>query len=304
LHHLTGSNLNDRTSIELATQQLAHVDARMHRIFSLYWLRDETCTNIAEHGYVGVTCRPKDRETEHRRRQRFPPGFVMDIIFTGSQPECMERERTLRPEPGIGWNLAVGGPWGFRYGHSEETRKKIAETSKQRSEYHDIGDRMRGKKQSPEHTAKIRAALTGKKASAETREKLRQSHLGQKLSDEHRAKIGAANRGRKFSPETIEKIKAAQGNRTPEHREKLSASQRGRKRNPESVEKAAAARRGKPWSEAARAAHAGRRWSEETRAKMADHIKSLADAKRGKPRSPETIEKIRAAAARKRLAAP
>lgn len=287
----------------MADEAIAQSDTRQQRIFVLYWLRDETCTNIAEHGYVGVTCRPKAREADHRRKQRFPPDFVMEVIFSGSQPQCMEMERALRPSPGIGWNLAVGGPGGYRYGHTEETRRKIGEASRRQTGRVNIGDRMRGQKQTPEHLAKRIAALTGKKATPETREKLRQSHLGYKPSAEHRAKIGAASRGRKHSPETIAKMTEIQRNRSPETRAKLSAAQRGKKKSPEAVANAAAARRGKPWSDAARAAHAGRKWTTEHRERMASHMQRLADEKRGNPRDPETVAKIKATAARKRLMA-
>lgn len=287
----------------MADEALAHIDGREQRQFVLYWLRDETCTDISQHGYVGVTCRPKARESDHRRSQRFPADFVMEVIFSGLQPQCMEMERALRPSPGIGWNRAVGGPGGYRYGHTEETRRKIGEASKRMKGRHDIGEYNRGKKHTPEHCAKISTALTGRKATPETREKLRQSHLGYKPSAEQRAKMSAASKGRKHSPEAIEKMKAAHGNRTAEHRERLSSSQQGKKLSPEHIAKIAASRRGKPWSEAARAAHAGRKWTPERREQMAAHMLRLADEKRGKPRSEETKDKIKAAAARKRLLA-
>jgi hypothetical protein len=89
--------------------------------------------------------------------------------------------------------------------------------------------------------------------SAETRAKLSAAHLGKKrepFSPEHGAKIAAAMRGRALSPEHRAKISAAHLGKTisPETRAKLSAALRGRKRSPETCARMSAAHRGRKQS--------------------------------------------------------
>lgn len=275
------------------------------RAYCLYWIKDETCADIREHGYVGVTGRLRARERDHRKTGRFPSGFVLEVIFEGLQPECLVLERALRPHPGIGWNLAVGGPGGYRYGHSEETRKKIGFAARNISEVtrEKIGAAHRGVKRSPEHCAKISMALTGKRASAETKEKLRAAHLGRKLPPEQREKIGAARRGRRHSPEAIAKMSERSRNMSAETRQRISDAQRGVKKSPEFIAKVSAARRGKPWSEAAREAHRGKhKWTEERHARMAAHLTKMQVGRIGTKHGPEAIAKIKAANARRNAA--
>lgn len=75
----------------------------------VYWLRDSDCTDMKRHGYIGITANPKIREKEHRRSGRMPKDFEMIIVMEGRRDECLEREKHLRPEMRIGWNLAAGG---------------------------------------------------------------------------------------------------------------------------------------------------------------------------------------------------
>lgn len=62
----------------------------------------------------------------------------------------------------------------------------------------------KGAYRSPEHRAKLSAALMGRK-NPDVAEKLR----GRKLTDEHRAKIGIGGKGRQFSVEAREKLRQA-----------------------------------------------------------------------------------------------
>jgi hypothetical protein len=66
---------------------------------------------------------------------------------------------------------------------------------------------------SPETRAKISAAQMGHAVSPETCAKLSAAHMGHTLSLEHRAKIGAAQMGHAVSPETRAKMSAAQKGR-------------------------------------------------------------------------------------------
>jgi len=53
---------------------------------------------------------------------------------------------------------------------------------------------------SPEHRAKLAAALKGKTRSAETRARMSLAQTGREISDEHRNKIAAALRARRQQP--------------------------------------------------------------------------------------------------------
>jgi hypothetical protein len=86
------------------------------------------------------------------RKGRVPAESKIRILFEGSREECFAYEFTLRPNPNIGWNRAVGGAQGWRIGfsHSEETKSKMR-------------DAKVGWKQSTQHVANRVAATTGQK---------------------------------------------------------------------------------------------------------------------------------------------
>ena len=113
----------------------------------------------------------------------------------------------------------------------------------------------RGRPHTPEHRAKISAALMGKRASCETRAKLSASHVGKTLSADARAKVSAALRVRKRSPEACARISAAKkGKRfTPEHCASMAAARQGKKASAETRAKMSAAQRSRRADERFRA---------------------------------------------------
>lgn len=129
-------------------------------------------------------------------------------------------------------------------------RRKRGPLSPQRKKQ--IGDFFRGKKLSPEHSARIAAALLGHKVSVETRKKIGAAHIGIRPSIEMRARMSAARRGRTHSEETKKKISAWNMGK------KLSAACRAKLRT----------------------AHLGKQLSEETKRKL-----SLINASRVGPLS-------------------
>ncbi|MCS3692000.1 plasmid stability protein [Bradyrhizobium elkanii] len=209
------------------------------RTYFVYWLRDESCVDIATDGYVGVSWNPQERFKAHKRTKRFPDNCRMEIVFTGSQPECLQEEIRLRPVAGIGWNLAMGGPNGYRHGHSEASRAKMSSARKGRDTV------------TPEGRAKIRAALTGRTVSAETRAKQRAARLGKPQTAAQKAALLKANTGNSYlaghthTQEARGKISAALiGNQfrkgvphTPETKAKIGAFSIGKPRSAETREK-------------------------------------------------------------------
>jgi NUMOD3 motif len=76
----------------------------------VYWLFDDRCRSKRTHGYVGAVARYRlsPRMWQHRQSGRWSD-FRVEIIFTGSKRGALALERELRPRPGIGWNIGVGG---------------------------------------------------------------------------------------------------------------------------------------------------------------------------------------------------
>ena len=102
----------------------------------------------------------------------------------------------MRPEPQIGWNIAVGGIGGSSGPLSEETKEK------------------QSKAQSGENNP-----MYGKKVSEETKEKQRRAHLEKKHTEESKEKM----KGRIVSEETKEKqSKAQSGENNPMYGKKVS----------------------------------------------------------------------------------
>jgi len=94
----------------------------------VYWVYDETCQNIKNDGYVGVTANVARRFKTHLlKTKNIPSNAKVKIIYEGSREECFEREFELRPTKGIGGNRAVGGSQGWRIGfiHDDDTKQKL-----------------------------------------------------------------------------------------------------------------------------------------------------------------------------------
>lgn len=96
----------------------------------VYWLYDDTCKDILADGYVGVTEDIRTRMSGHRRKTHnlIDRDLNVKIVYEGDRASCFEKERELRPHPGIGWNRAIGGSHGWREGfiHSQEAKQKMS----------------------------------------------------------------------------------------------------------------------------------------------------------------------------------
>ena len=77
----------------------------------VYWLYDTQCVDVAQHGYIGVSTNWIARLSTHK--QTMSREFKYKIIFSGTVDQCLELENKLRPQPRIGWNIAIGGNSGF-----------------------------------------------------------------------------------------------------------------------------------------------------------------------------------------------
>ena len=119
------------------TMQLLRRSIMSHTI---YWIHEPSHTDPYTEGYIGITGRPiNERFDEHG--DRFGTNVVKDVLLTGiTEQQSIDLEEHYRPTWYIGWNIAPGGKLGRRppgihtsgWSHSEESRKKRSEDSKER----------------------------------------------------------------------------------------------------------------------------------------------------------------------------
>lgn len=239
--------------------------------------------------YIGSAARLQKRKSEHFGRLKAGKHFnailqkawlkygessfeflVLERVANVSS--LIEREQfwidAMRTaERGVGYNICplAGRQSGVK--RTPETCAKISASKK-------------GKKLSPEHRAKLLAAITGRVTTEACREKSRINGLGRKHSPEALAKMVAASTGKSPSLETRLKLSAAtKGRKRPrELVEKTAAAHRGMKRTPETCKRISESLLSSPKQAAASAARIGKHHSEETRRKL-----SIA-AKNRKPR--------------------
>lgn len=76
----------------------------------LYWIYEDTyCFSLPhKHGYVGVSEDPNGRWRSVRFGKNKPKAELL-ILYEGAREECLRKERKLRPNLHIGWNVARGG---------------------------------------------------------------------------------------------------------------------------------------------------------------------------------------------------
>ncbi|CAM0040795.1 homing endonuclease [Vibrio phage D148] len=122
---------------------------------SLYHICREGDVGDLSKGYIGITNNIDRRWSEHKSGRskcmhlNNAVAKYDDIVYTtieeGHREYIETREFTLRPEPGIGWNIAVGGRKSNTLGRplSDDTKRKI-------------GDSKRGRERTPAETEVLR----------------------------------------------------------------------------------------------------------------------------------------------------
>lgn len=166
----------------------------------VYWLFDARCVCPWKHGYIGITVNFKNRLKNHRRK--FGQAFNHQILFRGSNDDCLLLEVKMRPRPFIGWNWAEGGTPISRAPKSAEHRWKMKEAALRR--YADPAERT-----------KMSEIQKGRKIT--WAEKIASGKRGLKPSDATRAKMSAVRKGKPQPP------------RTSEHCANIAAAKRGMK---------------------------------------------------------------------------
>lgn len=160
----------------------------------VYWIYSDESLSVKEHGYVGVTHDPSVRFKSHlKKTKNIAKDAKMKILYEGSRDECFNLEFSLRPEPGIGWNRAVGGSHGWRHGfiHNEsakqkmraawnEERKAAASELKAKLNKELIGQKRPKQSQS---ISGDKNPMYGKTHTEESRQKIREANLGKPSSN-------------------------------------------------------------------------------------------------------------------------
>jgi group I intron endonuclease len=185
-------------------------------VCNVYWVRQAEHTDIFSQGYVGITNNFTKRMEGHKNRPQNGhfrnvinkygwDNLVKEVVVIAEEDYCLDVETKLRPEKGIGWNIAIGGGkppvtrWNLGKTMSDETKAKVSASRK------GITSWNKGVPLSDETKEKLKVSLKGRKTwnkgletSDEVKEKQRQAKLGT---------IGN-RKGKKNSPEHREKIKA------------------------------------------------------------------------------------------------
>ena len=193
----------------------------------VYWIREQSHTDLMTQGYIGVSGNVAQRFASHRNMEKGTnthlrraiqkygwDNMIASVLLVADKDYCLEMERKLRPADKIGWNLTAGGgcppvmsgPQPHLKGRASWNKGKrgiySAETlSMMRERKLGVVPSNKGVPLTGEQKAKLSARLKGrpcpmkgKKHTPETVEKLRLAKLGTKASDETKKKMSEAQR--------------------------------------------------------------------------------------------------------------
>lgn len=116
-------------------------------MYSVYWIRHQTHTDIFSQGYVGISNNFARRMNGHKHKKENPhlknaidkhgwDSLIKEQILIADKDYCLTIETKLRPNKEIGWNISEGGglpPITYaRLGVklTDEQRKKISDGKK------------------------------------------------------------------------------------------------------------------------------------------------------------------------------
>ena len=217
----------------------------------VYWIREQSHTNLLTQGYIGVSSNVTQRFASHRNMENGTNAYlrhaiqkhgwdnmVKSVLLIAGKDYCLEMERKLRPADKIGWNLTAGGgcppvmsgPQPHLKGRPAWNKGKrgifSAETlAAMRQRRLGVPPGNKGVPLTAEHKAKLSAVLKGKPCplkgknhTPETVEKMRLAKLGTKASEATKKKMSEAQRKRGPRPPITE-----------DHRKKLGLFAKGRR---------------------------------------------------------------------------
>lgn len=198
----------------------------------VYWIREQSHTDLMTQGYIGVSGNVEQRFASHRNMERGTNAYlrhaikkygwdniVKSVLLMSDKDYCLEMEKKLRPADKIGWNLTAGGGCPpVMFGPQPKLRGRPAWNKGKRGIFSaETLERMRQKKlgvtpvnkgvpMPEEHKAKLvsinkgNTYRRGKTMPEHAKEAVRRARTGSVMSPETRKKIGDAHRGRKLPP--------------------------------------------------------------------------------------------------------
>jgi len=193
--------------------------------FCVYWIREQSHTDIMTQGYVGVSGNAEKRFASHKgmwsgtnaHLQRAIKKYgwdnlVKSIILIAEKEYCLDVEQKLRPAEKIGWNLTVGGGYPpILHGSQPQWRGRQAWNKGKTGVY------------KPETLAVMREKRLGKEP----------GNKGVPMTEDQRAKISESKKGKasphrgvKRSPKAIEKTAAKNRGRIQSVEERTMRSER------------------------------------------------------------------------------
>lgn len=146
----------------------------------VYWIRKNEHTDLLTEGYIGVTERQAaDRFLGHKYEvsggstcpvhnamRKYGPEIVLETLVEGSIDYCYALENRLRPQPKIGWNIAIGGAVSPMQGR-KHTAEVIADLKIKQA---GANNGFYGKTHSADFAQAQRQRRTGTTATEQTRE--------------------------------------------------------------------------------------------------------------------------------------
>jgi predicted GIY-YIG superfamily endonuclease len=150
--------------------------------FCVYWIREQSHTDLMTQGYIGVSGDVEKRFASHKGMWSGTNNYLRNaikkhgwdnlaksVLLISTKEYCLDIERKLRPADKIGWNLTIGGGYPpVIFGERPELKGRVSWN-------------------------KGKVGL----CSAETLERMRQKRLG----------VSPANKGVPLAPERVEALR-------------------------------------------------------------------------------------------------
>lgn len=174
----------------------------------VYWIHLPEHTDMFSEGYIGMTRKTAgERFYSHKSLakrgkinipilnaiRKYGDTLIVETLVICTPEYAVWLENKLRPDKGIGWNLAAGGEF-------PSVNRVVTEAARLNQSKAQLG-----RKHPEEVKKKIGEANSRRVWTEESKAKASKSKTGTTMSPEARAKISLAGMGRTQSPESIQK---------------------------------------------------------------------------------------------------